>query len=763
MTDGRQAGSGLEALFAVDLFPVGVFETDLVGRCLRVNARWCSLTGQKEADALGYGYLDAIHPDDRPRVIEATRQHIDADRPLRIEYRLVRPGGGIISVLAQAVALFDPSGARIGYIGTVTDITGRIRAEEALRESEERYRSLIELNPDLVAVHRQGVMLYVNEAGLRMMRAREPGDLVGHHILEFVRPEFRELAIDRMRGVAAGEPLAPAEMEVTRCDGTTIWIETIAARTVYGGEVAIQLWARDVTERRKVDALYRAVVESIRDPMWITDRDDAGEWRAAFVNAAYCRVARVQPHEVLGKTSLELAAAGYLDEASAREREAHYRRAAAGDRAIEFELKGDWAGRPFHIVTTLTPVVGPDGVCRRIVGWSRDLSRRLEQERRLAESEANYRAVVEGTSDAIWVVAREGEGAYRALLANQRTAEMLQTSLDDIIGRRVEEFLPPTAAERAIERYRQAEAAGGPIEYENVIERPGYRREVITHLTPVFDEAGRCVRIIGSARDATDRRKAELALLQAQKLESLGVLAGGIAHDFNNLLTTILGNLFLVRSELPPESPLRAYLDDAAVASERGADVVRRLLSFSRPGIAARERVSLSRLFTETASLVRRTLTPAIELVVRSEPGNDVVLGEFSALQQVLLNLLLNARDAMPEGGRVTVFRATRTVAGEPLWAQRGLLPGTYHEITVVDTGIGMPRELLTRIFDPFFTTKGIGKGTGLGLSTALSIVRAHGGWLEAESEEGDGSTFRILLPVAPPGEDESWAPGPAR
>ncbi|MEJ5221042.1 MAG: ATP-binding protein, partial [Tepidiforma sp.] len=380
--------------------------------------------------------------------------------------------------------------------------------------------------------------------------------------------------------------------------------------------------------------------------------------------------------------------------------------------------------------------------------------RRLEQERRLAESERNYRAVVEGTSDALWVAEKEADGGWRIALANARVADLLQLPLEQLTGRRLEEALPPEAARRALERYRQAEAAGGPIEYENVIERPGYRREVVTHLTPVFDEAGRCVRIIGSARDAADRRKAELALLQAQKLESLGVLAGGIAHDFNNLLTTILGNLFLVRTELPPDSPLRVYLDDAALAGERGAELVRKLLGFSRPGIAARERVSLTRLFDETVALVRRTLTPAIQLTVHSEPGDDAVIGEFAGLQQVLLNLLLNARDAMPGGGTVTILRATRELGPDPAWARRGLLPGVYHEISVADTGTGIPPELLSRIFDPFFTTKGIGKGTGLGLSTALSIVRAHGGWLEAESVEGQGSTFRILLPVAPPGEE---------
>jgi signal transduction histidine kinase len=229
----------------------------------------------------------------------------------------------------------------------------------------------------------------------------------------------------------------------------------------------------------------------------------------------------------------------------------------------------------------------------------------------------------------------------------------------------------------------------------------------------------------------------------------MGVLAGGIAHDFNNLLATILGNLYLVRQDLPEGSPLHAYIDDAKIAGERGADLVRKLLGFSRPGLARRERLSLDALFAETAALVRRTLSPDIELVFESDSEDDLVLGEYSSLQQVLLNLLLNAGDAMPGGGRLTVSRSIREVGVEPLWAQRGLLPGRYQEVRVTDTGLGMSRELLQRIFDPFFTTKGVGKGTGLGLSTALSIVRAHSGWLDAESTEGEGSTFWMLLPAA--------------
>lgn len=184
------------------------------------------------------------------------------------------------------------------------------------------------------------------------------------------------------------------------------------------------------------------------------------------------------------------------------------------------------------------------------------------------------------------------------------------------------------------------------------------------------------------------------------------------------------------------------------MAADRGADLVRRLLGFSRPGLNSREVVSLENLFRETQTLIQRTLGPSVQLIFEPGPPEETTYGEFTSLQQVLVNLLLNARDAMPHGGTILVRRAIRDIGAEPIWAQRGVGPGRCHEISVTDGGTGMSRELVQRIFDPFFTTKGVGKGTGLGLSTAFSIVRAHGGWLEVESEEGAGSTFRMLLPV---------------
>ncbi len=693
--------------------------------------------------------MNAIHPDDREGVARSQATALAEGKNLRVEFRLVRPDGHAIWVLSQAVGTFDDSGKIIGFVGTVTDIDARVRAEEALRESEERFRNLVELSPDFIAIHRSGIMQYVNAAGHAMMKSSETSDLLGHHILEFVLPEYQAVAVERMGSLQAGQSIALAEMEVRRCDGELIWIETIASITIWESEPAVQLVARDVTESRKAAEAYRAVVENIRDAMWIMERRPDGEWVATFVNRSFLLRSQLQsPADILGFTLAELVKRGIVLEEDAGRSVDRYNLAAESAGPVDLENKVSWNGIEAEFVTTMTPVREGSGKCNRLICWSRDISGRRSRERALAESEANYRAVVEGTSDAVWVMDKGEDGQYRVVMANPRTLTLLGVDLTQVIGRSPAEFLAKPAADAAIERYRQAEEAGEPIEYANVIVRPGVRTEVVTHLTPLFDEGGRCYRIIGSSRDVTDRRRAEAALLQAQKLESLGVLAGGIAHDFNNLLTTILGNLYLLKGELPEGSPLIDFTTDSKVAAERGADLVRRLLDFSRPGLPSHDEFSLELLFRETKSLVQRTLGPGVELAFVPSTDDDRAVGEFGLLQQVLVNLFLNARDAMPEGGAIQVSRRVTELGGEEVWVQRGLAPGLYHEILVRDSGTGMSPDVVQRIFDPFFTTKGVGKGTGLGLSTSLSIIRAHGGWLEADSNEGSGSTFRLLLPI---------------
>jgi signal transduction histidine kinase len=306
---------------------------------------------------------------------------------------------------------------------------------------------------------------------------------------------------------------------------------------------------------------------------------------------------------------------------------------------------------------------------------------------------------------------------------------------------------------QAFSLHMRGEAPGIECEHRVDDGRGGWRWMLTRGQVVSRDAEGRPLRAAGTFLDISERKTAELErerlelqIRQSQKLESLGVFAGGIAHDFNNLLTAVLGNLYLLGQDL--DGPQAELASEARHAAERGADLVRRLLTFARPEVERSETVDLDRLVNETAQLARAALTPQVNLVVRRGTSEATTPGSWISLQQVLMNLLINARDAMPQGGTITVGHRVTTIGARHRWAPPELPRGRYHVISVADTGEGMANDLVERIFDPFFTTKEIGRGSGLGLSTALGIARAHGGWLAAESTKGTGSTFRLLLPA---------------
>jgi PAS domain S-box-containing protein len=251
-------------------------------------------------------------------------------------------------------------------------------------------------------------------------------------------------------------------------------------------------------------------------------------------------------------------------------------------------------------------------------------------------------------------------------------------------------------------------------------------------------------RVVGTVLDVTQRHALEQQLFHSQKMEALGALAGGIAHDFNNYLVVIRGNLDLLRDGLTSDGE-REMLDEVTRASERCAGLTRQLLTFGRKHQAALSVLDLGRLVEESGSMLRRLLGARVDLGVRVEPGSQPVLGDPSQLELVIVNLAVNARDAMPDGGRLTLSVAPREIGPghHPV-----LKPGEYTTLTVSDTGVGIPDELKTRVFEPFFTTKQVGQGTGLGLATVYAIVRQSFGHIEVESHRDVGTAFTIWLPV---------------
>jgi PAS domain S-box-containing protein len=373
-------------------------------------------------------------------------------------------------------------------------------------------------------------------------------------------------------------------------------------------------------------------------------------------------------------------------------------------------------------------------------GLLMDVTERRRIAQQLAESEQRLRSLVDHNIDAVMSFDLEG----RFVSANPACQSLADYRPEELLGRPFAPFIAPEHLELTLERFRRA-VEGASQTYEiAVLHKSGRRLDVIVNNVPIVVD-GRVIGVFCVLKDVTEQRSLEAQLRQAQKMEAVGQLAGGIAHDFNNLVTAILLNTELVLGEMS-EGPLRQDVETIRESAERGATLTRQLLAFSRKQIMDPRLVDLNVVVQETKRLLRRALGDGITL--ESELGDiGSVLADPGQLEQVLVNLAVNARDAMPKGGTLIV-RTRDVVVDEPVARRhKGLRTGEYVTLAVEDTGIGMDAATQARIFEPFFTTKGVGRGTGLGLAMVYGIVKQSGGYVAVESTPGAGATFTIYLP----------------
>ena len=363
------------------------------------------------------------------------------------------------------------------------------------------------------------------------------------------------------------------------------------------------------------------------------------------------------------------------------------------------------------------------------------------------ESEAVLHALATAISDVVVVLDREG----RFLDVVSRRAELLVKPPDELIGRRVHDVFPQASADLFVRWIARVLDTGRPVEDEYEVEIAGkstWFAAVVASLTSTT--------VIWIARDITERKMLEAQLRQAAKMDAVGRLAGGVAHDFNNLLTAISTNADLALSALQGAQDVREELGQIKRAAERATALARQLLAFSRKQMLQPRVLHVNDAVREASELLRRLIGEDVQLITCLEADAWPVVADAGQLTQVVMNIAVNARDAMPNGGVLAITTGNVDVT-EPLAArQRGLKPGQYVVMTMRDTGVGMDRKTQDRVFEPFFTTKEQGKGTGLGLATVYGIVKQSGGFIQLASEPGRGTAFWIFLPRA---KDETPAP----
>jgi two-component system cell cycle sensor histidine kinase/response regulator CckA len=650
------------------------------------------------------------------------RHVLETAEPSRFEFQL---GGRWF----ESHAVAEP-----GAGGTVESIVIFTRDRTEARSAEVRYRELFEHATDMIfIVGMDGTFVDVNPAVERALGYAQD-ELIGQHFDLVVAPGDRGMPAERLRRKLDGsESTSVYEMGFVTRTGRLLPVQASSRSIVRDGKPAgVLAIVRDISAEKVAAAalaaseqLFRGAFDDAAVGMLLTT--PAGE--IVRVNAAFARMLGYEPEELAGKTIDETTHPDDIESTSAFiellvDGTSDTHRGEKRYRTKDGETRWCQVG--------LSAVRAEDGSVPYLVAQVEDVTELRRVQAELQESQALHRVVVESSRDLIMVL--DLDGTVR--LVSHSVEDILGYRRDELVGTSFDRLVHPddlAVAQAALERA----LVGDPvITQARVLRKDGSWRVLEGKASGGLNGEGRPAFLVTNARDVTDRMWLEEQLRQSQKMEAIGKLAGGVAHDFNNLLTVINGYSDVALSTLPPElEDTRHSVEEIRRAGERAAELTHQLLAFSRRQVLRPEAVDLNEVVEGCLTMLERIVGEDVAVHTSLDASLPPLLADPGQLGQVVLNLAVNARDAMPDGGELRI--TTSMEGGAPT-------------LTVSDTGHGMAPDIRQRIFEPFFTTKEQGKGTGMGLSTVLGIVEQSGGSIDVESAPGRGTSFRISLQAAP-------------
>ncbi|MHB0857684.1 MAG: PAS domain-containing protein [Anaerolineae bacterium] len=634
-------------------------------------------------------------------------------------------GGGVLAVSA-AMTLRVQVRARTADLAATneilrSEISLRVEAEQALRRSEAGWRSLVENAPDIILlVDREGTILFANRIPAGLEREAE----IYTNCVDFVVDEYRIMAREAIADVFATGRVREYEMAARSPTDRPTWYATLLAPVARDGVVEVILVSlRDITDRRQAEEQTRDLaLFPTENPSPVLRLADDGT--LLYANAAAAPLLQLwgcQPGETLPEVWRAWMAALLAEQTVMQE-----------------EVQA--GGQTFAL--TWAPI--PDGGYVNVYGM--DVTERNRAEAMLAHEQYLMSTLMANVPD--YVYYKDSDARFLRISDSMAHALGLQDSAE-AVGKTDLDYFPGELAQVFLDSDRILLAEGTPvIDHENRVRWPdGHESWLSTTAVAFGDAQGRPVGTLGISRDVTQRRRLEEQLRQAQRLESIGRLAGGVAHDFNNLLTVIIGSCDFLLESIDEEDPRRSDVESVQRAGRRAAELTRQLLAFGRRQVLEMQVLDLNEVLTGLRRMIERVIREDIHLNLAPAPDLYAVRCDPGQIEQVVMNLVVNACDAMPEGGELTL--ETQNVVLDESYAEQyaEVVAGDYVMLAVSDTGCGMTPDVLGRMFEPFFTTKEQGRGTGLGLATVYGIVKQSGGHISAYSEPGAGAIFKVYLP----------------